>query len=174
MLLVVVAVFLLLFELWYMLAYLYAYNQTQERILLAPALQGFVMSVAVTLVVLAMLQLIPFNGWVVLALFVGALLLSLVWRTRVSKTSLPQSYPRGWPIFSLFVARQPISSGASVQSRMLGHFLLNYSKPLVRATYCIAQKNGCSTSTMAQRSIRRARRVCCQAPTSPPAVAQGG
>jgi accessory gene regulator protein AgrB len=93
--LVTVAILLLLFELWYMLAYLYAYTQTQERLLLAPALQGLVMSIAVTLVVLAMLQIIPFNGWLVLALFVGALLLSLLWRTGINKTPLAQSYPRG-------------------------------------------------------------------------------
>jgi hypothetical protein len=103
--LLVLAVILLLFELWYTLAYLYAYAQTQERILLAPALQGLVMSVAVTVVVLAMLQLMPFSGWLVLTLFVSALLLSLVWRVGIGKTQLAQSYPRG--VADILMFRRP-------------------------------------------------------------------
>lgn len=89
-------VFVIVFELWYAAAFLYAYMQLRERPLLLPVLQALMMLGAFTYLSLAVM-----NGWsanplVVFGLLIGAMLVSVYWRRLPS--GLPQflrSYPRG-------------------------------------------------------------------------------
>lgn len=86
----------ILFELWYAAAYMAAFLQTRDRLLLLMVGQALLMLAAFGYLVLALL-----NGWaanpvLVVALLVGAMLLSFIWRRHpAGLAQLVKSYPRG-------------------------------------------------------------------------------
>ncbi|HMQ33212.1 MAG TPA: hypothetical protein PKD53_20945 [Chloroflexaceae bacterium] len=88
--------FVVLFELWYAAAFLYAYGQLRERLLLLPVAQAMLMLAAFAYLTAAVLNGWPINPFVVLGLLIGAMLVSLYWRR--APGGLPvllRSYPRG-------------------------------------------------------------------------------
>lgn len=96
-----------LFQLWYAVAFLFAYAQTKERTLLLMVGQALLMLGA-----FAYLGLATLNGWsanvlIVGGMLVGAMLLSLLWRRHPS--GLPQTlrfYPRG--TMDVLAFRRPV------------------------------------------------------------------
>ncbi|MFV9507911.1 MAG: hypothetical protein AB4911_25465 [Oscillochloridaceae bacterium umkhey_bin13] len=89
-------VLVILFEIWYAAAFLFAYSQVRERTLLLPVAQAVLMLLAFAYLTLALL-----NGWsanplIVFSLLIGAMLISIYWRrTPGGLTSFLKSYPRG-------------------------------------------------------------------------------
>ena len=94
--LIALTIFVVLFELWYAVAFLFAYNQVRERALLLPVLQAVLMLAAFVYITVAAM-----NGWstnppIVFGLLIAALLISIYWR-RIPNglTQFLSSYPRG-------------------------------------------------------------------------------
>jgi hypothetical protein len=85
-----------LFELWYAAAFLNAYAQTRERLLLLMVGQALLMLAAFAYLGLAILNGWQANGLIVVALLVGAMLLSFLWRRHPAGLAQSlKSYPRG-------------------------------------------------------------------------------
>lgn len=89
-------ILVILFEIWYAAAFLFAYMQIRERTLLLPVAQAVLMLAAFAYLTLALL-----NGWsanpiIVFSLLIGAMLISLYWR-RIpgGLATFIKSYPRG-------------------------------------------------------------------------------
>lgn len=93
---IVLIVFVILFELWYAAAFLFAYSQLRERSLLLPVIQALLMLGA-----FAYLSLAVLNGWsanplIVFGLLIAAMVVSVYWRRIPSGLPLfLRSYPRG-------------------------------------------------------------------------------
>lgn len=94
--LLVMTVLVIIFEMWYAAAFLFAYTHVRERPLLLPVAQAVLMLLAFAYLTLALL-----NGWsanplIVFGLLIGAMLISIYWR-RIpgGLTSFLKSYPRG-------------------------------------------------------------------------------
>jgi hypothetical protein len=85
-----------LFEVWYAAAFINAYARTGERMLLLMVGQALLMLAAFGYLGLALI-----NGWqpnplVVVALLIGAMVLSFIWRrTPGGMVQSLKSYPRG-------------------------------------------------------------------------------
>ncbi|WP_245863519.1 hypothetical protein [Candidatus Viridilinea mediisalina] len=93
---VVLIVFVILFELWYAAAFLYAYNQLGERSLLLPVGQAMLMLLAFAYLTLAVIYSAPANPLIVFGLLIGAMVVSLYWRRLPNGLPLfLRSYPRG-------------------------------------------------------------------------------
>jgi hypothetical protein len=85
-----------LFELWYAAAFLNAYAQTRERLLLLMVGQAVLMLAAFAYLGLAILNQWQANGLIVVGLLVGAMLLSFIWRRHpAGLVQSLKSYPRG-------------------------------------------------------------------------------
>lgn len=100
-------VVVILFELWYAAAFLFAYGQLRERFLLLPVLQALLMLAAFVYLSAALLNGWPINSVLVLGLLVAAMALSLYWR-RVpgGLPLLLKSYPRG--TLDVLAFRRPV------------------------------------------------------------------
>ncbi|WP_141508896.1 hypothetical protein [Candidatus Chloroploca asiatica] len=86
----------ILFEVWYLVAFLYAYRQIGERLLLLPALQALLMLLAFAYLAVASVVGFDINMGVFIALLVTAMLISLFWRRNPNGlTRFIKSYPRG-------------------------------------------------------------------------------
>jgi uncharacterized membrane protein len=95
----------ILFELWYAVAYLYAYRQTREQLIWlqvgqAAALIALLIYIAATIARQSELNLLT-----VIALLVVALAMNMLWRQGLRRTSLALSYPRG--IVDILSFRRP-------------------------------------------------------------------
>lgn len=94
--LILLTVVVIAFEIWYMAGFVYAYRQVRERMLLVPAAQGLLMLLAFAYIGWSQAATGTFSAVVVIALLIGAMLLSLVWRRNPSGLLLfLKSYPRG-------------------------------------------------------------------------------
>ncbi len=89
-------VFVVLFELWYAAAFVYAYAQIRERPMLLPAAQALLILAAFVYLTAAVLSGWQINPFIVLGLLIAAMLVSLLWRRAPGGlTALLRSYPRG-------------------------------------------------------------------------------
>ncbi len=89
-------VVVILFELWYAAAFLFAYGQLRERLLLLPVLQALLMLAAFAYIGAAVVNGWALNPVIVLGLLVGAMGLSLYRRRAPGGLAvLLRSYPRG-------------------------------------------------------------------------------
>lgn len=89
-------IFIILFEIWYVVAFVVAYNQLRERALFWPMAQGLALLAAFGYVAFAGARGLDLNGPLLLAMLVLAMAFSLLWRRGLAQT--PQffkSYPRG-------------------------------------------------------------------------------
>jgi hypothetical protein len=86
----------LLFELWYVAAFLAAYTQTRDRMLLLMVGHSLLMLVALAYFSLSLLYNQPVNLFVVVVLLLGAVVLALSWqRHPAGLAQSRKSYPRG-------------------------------------------------------------------------------
>lgn len=86
----------IVFELWYAIAFLYAYGQVRERLLLLPMAQALLMLGAFLYIGVAVANSWAVNPIVVLLLLIAAMAISLYWRrTPDGLAQLLKSYPRG-------------------------------------------------------------------------------
>jgi uncharacterized membrane protein len=93
---ILLAVGVFLFELWYALAFLVAYSQTRERMLLLMVGQAALMLAAFAYLALGLLNSWQVSPVPVVLLLVGAMLLSLTWRRHPQGLAQSlRSYPRG-------------------------------------------------------------------------------
>lgn len=89
-------VVVILFEVWYAAAFLFAYGQLRERLLLLPVLQALLMLAAFTYIAAALSNGWTLNSALVLGLLIGAMGISLFWRRAPGGLAmLLRSYPRG-------------------------------------------------------------------------------
>jgi len=90
------AVAVLLFELWYAAAFLVAYAQTRERMLLLMVGQAALMLAAFAYLGLTLAFNWAINPILIVLLLVGAMVLSLTWRRHPAGLAQSmKSYPRG-------------------------------------------------------------------------------
>ena len=92
----ILTVVVLLFELWYLVAFMYAYVQSRDRMMLLQVGQALLLLLAFVYIAYTTLNQIQLNPFIVLMLLLGSMLCSLFWRR--SSGGLPrflQSYPRG-------------------------------------------------------------------------------
>lgn len=93
---ILLAVAVLLFELWYAAAFLVAYAQTRERLLLLMVGQAALMLAAFAYLGLGLLYGWQVSPLLVVVLLVAALALSLAWRRHPAGLAQSlKSYPRG-------------------------------------------------------------------------------
>jgi hypothetical protein len=86
----------ILFELWYAAAFLFAYVQLRERALLLPMVQALLMLAAFAYISIAVINGWAINPIVVLLLLIGAMAISLYWRRiPAGLSAMLRSYPRG-------------------------------------------------------------------------------
>ncbi len=106
--LTVMTVLVILFEIWYGVAFLFAYTQLRERTLLLPVLQALLMLVAFAYLGLALV-----NGWqtnplIVFTPLIAAMLVSVYWRRIPGGLALfVKSYPRG--TLDVLAFRRPVA-----------------------------------------------------------------
>lgn len=89
-------IFVILFEIWYVVAFLVAYGQLRERAVLLPVGQGLALLAAFGYVAYASAAGLALNGPLMLGILIVAMGFSILWRRGLAK--LPQffkSYPRG-------------------------------------------------------------------------------
>jgi hypothetical protein len=89
-------IFVILFEIWYVAAFLVAYGQLRERAVLFPVGQGLSLLAAFGYVAYASSQGLGLIGPLMLGMLIVAMAFSLLWRRALGKT--PQffkRYPRG-------------------------------------------------------------------------------
>lgn len=97
-----------LFELWYALAFLVAYGQIRERLLLLPMLQALLMLGAFAYLTVTVLAGWPVNSFVVVLLLIGAMLISLLWRRHpAGLAAFLKHYPRG--TLDVLAFRRPVA-----------------------------------------------------------------
>jgi hypothetical protein len=93
---IVFVVVVSLFQLWYAAAFLVAYSQTQERLLLLMVAQATLMLAAFAYLGLALINGWGANVYIVLLLLIAAMLCSIVWRRHpAGLPHLLRHYPRG-------------------------------------------------------------------------------
>lgn len=89
-------VFVILFEIWYAAAFLYAYAQTRERFVLFPFVQALLLLAAFVYIAYAFNTGQGLNSTIILVLLIIALLFSMIWRRNPdSLQRFVRSYPRG-------------------------------------------------------------------------------
>lgn len=101
-------IFMILFEIWYGGAYLYAYLQTRERVLWLQVVQAVALIALFVYIALTMAGGGQLNGLVLIAMLAIALALNLLWRQGVRSTQLAQSYPRG--MLDVLAFRRPVAN----------------------------------------------------------------
>ena len=105
MLLLVVTITMTLFQIWWGSAYLYAYRQTRERLLLLQVVQGFAFALLFGSAAFAILNNQPVSNPLSTALLVVGLITFVIWRFRGGIRWLFQRYPRG--MFDVLLFRKP-------------------------------------------------------------------
>jgi hypothetical protein len=101
------AMLVILFEIWYVTAFLSAYAQLRDRLLLLLVGQGLAMIAAFGYLVYCVATGGQFSPVLVMALLLISLVLLLIWRGNAAKlTRFNQSYPRGFVDVLFF--RKPI------------------------------------------------------------------
>jgi hypothetical protein len=99
-------VFVMLFEVWYAVAFLYAYAQTRERFVLFPFAQALLLLAAFVYIAYALSTGQGLNSTIILVLLIIALFFSMVWRRNPeSLQRFMRSYPRG--TFDVLLFRRP-------------------------------------------------------------------
>jgi hypothetical protein len=94
--LLVLAIFVILVEVWYAVAFYVAYLQLRDRMVLLPMLQALLMLAAFAYIVVALLNQWPISLVVVVGLLIAAMLVSLYWRRSPGGlAALLRSFPRG-------------------------------------------------------------------------------
>ena len=89
-------IFVMLFEVWYAAAFLYAYFQTRERFVLFPFAQALLLLAAFGYITYALSTAQGLNSTIILVLLIIALFFSMVWRRNPdSLQRFVRSYPRG-------------------------------------------------------------------------------
>jgi hypothetical protein len=89
-------IFVMLFEVWYAAAFLYAYFQTRERFVLFPFAQALLLLAAFAYIAFAFSSGQGLNSTIVLVLLIIALFFSMTWRRNPeSLQRFVSSYPRG-------------------------------------------------------------------------------
>jgi len=83
------------FEVWYGVAYLYAYVQTRERIVLFQVAQAFFLIALLAYIAFTIANQGQINLLIIIALMIIALAFNALWRQGIRSTKLAQSYPRG-------------------------------------------------------------------------------
>lgn len=93
---IVLTLVVVVFELWYAAAFLIAYWNTRERMLLLPVTQALLMLAAFAYIGLAMINSWMISPYLVVTLLIGAMGISLYWRrTPGGLMQFLKSYPRG-------------------------------------------------------------------------------
>ncbi len=105
MLLLVLAIFMSLFQIWWGSAYWYAYRQTRERLLLLQVVQGGAFTVLFGTAAFAILNNQPVSNPLSAALLAVGLITFLIWRVQGGVRWLFQRYPRG--MFDVLLFRKP-------------------------------------------------------------------
>ncbi|MCG8353875.1 MAG: hypothetical protein MI924_39425 [Chloroflexales bacterium] len=100
--LVVLTVFVVLFEVWFAIAYLYAFRQVGERVLLLPVIQALTLALLFTYIAFIALNKQPMSALVSFPLLFVAMVALLLWRRRGGIRSLVRQYPRGMVDVLLF------------------------------------------------------------------------
>lgn len=107
----------ILYEVWYAAAYMVAYVQLRERMLLTQVGQAVLMLVAFAYLVYGVLAELPVNPVIIGALLVGAMLLSILWRRNpAGLAQFLRSYPRG-TVDVLFFRRPAIDLKRRVRTK---------------------------------------------------------
>jgi len=93
----------ILFEIWYAVAYLVAFVQIRDRALLLQLAQALLLLVGFGHLLLADAAVMNFNPFLFAMLLIGAMLTTIFWRGFPSNLPrLLRSYPRGTPDVLLF------------------------------------------------------------------------
>ncbi len=103
--LVVLAILVAIFCLWWSIAYLYAYIQTRERLLLLQVGQGMAFTLMFTYISFAGINQLPLSGILLGLLILLAMAASVIWRVRGGIKWLVQRYPRG--MLDVLLLRKP-------------------------------------------------------------------
>lgn len=98
-------VFVVLFEIWFAIAYLYAFRQVGERVLLLPVIQAIALALLFTYIAFIALQEQSMNGFVSFPLLIVAMVALLLWRRRGGIRALVRRYPRG--MLDVLLFRRP-------------------------------------------------------------------
>lgn len=106
MVLLVLTILMTLFQIWWGSAYLYAYRQTQERLLLLQVVQGFAFAFLFGSAAFAIVNNRPVSNPLSTALLGVGLITFLIWRFRGGIRWLFQRYPRG--MFDVLLFRRPV------------------------------------------------------------------
>lgn len=85
----------ILFELWYGAAYLYAYTQTREQIIWLQVSQAAALIALLVYIAAMIARQSEINMLTVIALLLVAVAMNMLWRQGLRRTNLAQSYPRG-------------------------------------------------------------------------------
>ncbi len=89
-------IFVILFEVWYAAAFLYAYFQTREQFVLFPFAQALLLLSAFGYIAVAFNTGQGLNSTIILVLLIIALFFSMIWRRNPdSLQRFVRSYPRG-------------------------------------------------------------------------------
>jgi signal transduction histidine kinase len=86
---------MIVFELWYGVAYGYAYLQTRQPLLWFQVAQAVFLIALLGYITFTIANAGQINLLIIIALMVIALAFNLLWRQGVRSTNLAQSYPRG-------------------------------------------------------------------------------
>lgn len=105
---IVLMVAVILFEIWYAVAFLVAYGQLRDRMVLLPMAQALLMLTAFAYIGLGIVTGQGSNLIVILLLLIGAMVVSLYWRrTPTGLMQLLRSYPRG--TLDVLAFRKPVA-----------------------------------------------------------------
>jgi hypothetical protein len=85
-----------LFELWWAAAFIHAYRQLREPVLLVQAGAGLAYVLFLLVVLAAILANQPLNRFMPLGLLAAILLASFLWRRMGGRELMAQRYPRRW------------------------------------------------------------------------------
>lgn len=101
----VVALLVTMFQFWWSSAYLYAYSQLREVVLLFQVVQGVAMGVLFLTISVSMLTGQELNWMISGALLLLGLLMGMMWRKRGGVEKLFEHYPRA--MLDVLLFRKP-------------------------------------------------------------------
>ena len=100
-----IVIFIVLIQLWFIVAFAYAFAQTREPLLWLQIVQSVILIGVFYYISRQIALQAPLNAGIVLILLGICVALMVVWRRRVTQTDLGRSYPRG--MRDIFGFRRP-------------------------------------------------------------------